>query len=89
MDIPLYWTAAIAFLVLNLMMVSASLMVYAERKVSGYIQQRPGPNRVGPVGLLQPFADVLKLLFKEDIRPTSANPFIHSLAPVIMVLIAM
>ncbi len=89
MDIPLYWTAAIAFLILNLMMVSASVLVYAERKVSGYIQQRPGPNRVGPYGFLQPFADVLKLLFKEDIRPNSANPFIHSLAPVIMVLIAM
>lgn len=89
MDIPLYWTAAIAFLVLNLMMVSASVMVYAERKVSAYIQQRPGPNRVGPWGFFQPFADVLKLLFKEDIRPVSANPFIHSLAPVIMVIIAM
>lgn len=89
MDIPLYWTALIAFLVLNLMMVSASVMVYAERKVSGYIQQRPGPNRVGPFGILQPFADVLKLIMKEDIRPAAANPFIHSLAPMIMVTIAM
>jgi NADH-quinone oxidoreductase subunit H len=89
MDIPLYWTALIAFLILNFMMVSASVLVYAERKVSGYIQLRPGPNRVGPFGFLQPFADVLKLLFKEDIRPTSANAFIHSLAPMIMVIIAM
>lgn len=89
MDIPLYWTALIAFLVLNLMMVSASVMVYAERKVSGYIQQRPGPNRVGPFGILQPFADVLKLIMKEDIRPAAANPFIHSLAPMIMVTVAM
>ena len=89
MDIPLYWTALIAFLVLNLMMVSASAMVYAERKVSGYIQQRPGPNRVGPFGLLQPFADVLKLIMKEDIRPLAANPFIHSMAPMLMVIIAM
>ncbi len=89
MDIPLYWTAIVAFVVLNLMMLSASVLVYAERKVSGYIQLRPGPDRVGPLGVLQPFADVLKLLFKEDIRPLAANPFIHSLAPVIMVVVAM
>lgn len=89
MDIPLYWTALIAFIILNLMMVSASVLVYAERKVSGYIQHRPGPNRVGPFGFLQPFADVLKLLLKEDIRPSAANPVIHSMAPVIMVIIAM
>ena len=89
MDIPLYWTAIVAFVVLNLMMLSASVLVYAERKVSGYIQLRPGPDRVGPRGFFQPFADVLKLLFKEDIRPASASPFIHSLAPVIMVVVAM
>ena len=89
MDIPLYWTAIVAFVVLNLMMLSASVLVYAERKVSGYIQLRPGPDRVGPRGFFQPFADVLKLLFKEDIRPFSANPFIHSLAPVVMVVVAM
>lgn len=89
MDIPLYWTALIAFLILNLMMVSASALVYAERKVSGWIQQRPGPNRVGPMGLLQPFADVVKLILKEDIRPFAANRTIHSMAPVIMVVIAM
>lgn len=89
MDIPLYWTAIIAFIVLNLMMVSASALVYAERKISGYIQHRPGPNRVGPGGLLTPFADVVKLIMKEDIRPLAANPFIHSLAPLLMVVIAM
>src|SRR5690606_39457873 len=89
MDIPLYWTALIAFIILNLMMVSASVLVYAERKISGYIQLRPGPNRVGPAGFLQPFADVLKLIMKEDIRPLAANPTIHSLAPLLMVIIAM
>jgi NADH-quinone oxidoreductase subunit H len=89
MDIPLYWTAIIAFGVLNLLLVSASVLVYAERKVSGYIQNRPGPNRVGPWGFFQPFADVAKLIFKEDIRPAAASPFVHSLAPVIMVVIAM
>jgi NADH-quinone oxidoreductase subunit H len=89
MDLPLYWIAAIGFLVVNVMLVSASVLVYAERKVSGYIQNRPGPNRVGPGGFLQPFADVLKLIMKEDIKPTQANVFVHALAPVLMVVIAM
>ncbi len=89
MDIAWYWTALVAFLIVNLLLVSASVLVYAERKVSGYIQNRPGPNRVGPFGFLQPFADVAKLIFKEEILPVAASPFIHSLAPVIMVTIAM
>ncbi|HEX7070368.1 MAG TPA: NADH-quinone oxidoreductase subunit NuoH [Rhodothermales bacterium] len=89
MDIPLYWTALIGFGILNFLLVMASTLVYAERKISGYIQNRPGPNRVGSGGFLQPFADVAKLIFKEDIRPTAAHPFIHSLAPLLMVVIAM
>jgi NADH-quinone oxidoreductase subunit H len=88
-DLPLYWIALIGFLVINVMLVSASVLVYAERKVSGWIQNRPGPNRVGPGGFLQPFADVAKLVFKEDIEPAQANGFVHSLAPVLMVVIAM
>ena len=89
MDLPLYWVALIGFLIINLLLVSASVLVYAERKVSAFIQNRPGPNRVGPKGFLQPFADVFKLVFKEDIQPAAATPFIHSLAPVLMVTIAM
>jgi NADH-quinone oxidoreductase subunit H len=89
MDLAWYWTAAIAFLIVNFLLVSASVLVYAERKVSGYMQNRPGPNRVGPFGFLQPFADVVKLVFKENIVPTLANPFVHSLAPMMMVVIAM
>lgn len=89
MDLPLIWTAVVAFAVINAMLVSASMLVYAERRVSGFIQNRPGPNRVGPVGLWQPFADVLKFVLKEDVRPAAANPFIHALAPVVMVVIAM
>ena len=89
MDIPLYWTALIAFGIINVLLISASVLVYAERKVSGFIQNRPGPNRVGPRGFLQPFADVAKLIFKEDIKPTLAHPFIHALAPLLMVVIAM
>ncbi len=89
MDLPLWLIAIIAFIIINFMLVSASVLVYAERKVSGVMQNRPGPNRVGPFGFLQPFADVAKLLFKEDIEPTASNKFIHSLAPVLMVVIAM
>ena len=83
-DLPL-----VIFLVINLLLVTASLLVYAERVVSAFIQERTGPNRVGPRGILQPFADVFKLLFKEDIVPTYGNGFIHSLAPTLMVVIAM
>jgi len=89
MDLPLYLTALAAFLVINAMLLSASLLVYAERRVSAFMQNRPGPNRVGPLGLLQPFADVFKFVLKEDVQPAAANTFIHSLAPVIMVVIAM
>ncbi len=89
MDLPLAVIALIGFGLINVFLLSASVLVYAERKVSAYIHNRPGPNRVGPWGLLQPFADVVKLVFKEDIRPAVANPFIHSFAPWLMVVVAM
>jgi len=81
--------AAIIFILLNFFLISASLLVYFERKVAAWIQERSGPNRVGPVGLLQPFADVVKLVLKEDIVPSQSNRFLHSLAPTLMVVIAM
>ncbi len=84
LDLPV-----VIFLLLNGFLVTASMLVYAERKVSAFIQERAGPDRVGPKGLLQSFADVFKLLFKEDIVPTAATGFIHSLAPTLMVVIAM
>ena len=89
MELPLYWTALIAFGIINFMLISASVLVYAERKVSGLMQNRPGPNRVGPGGFLTPFADVLKLIMKENVEPLASNSFIHSLAPVVMVIVAM
>lgn len=88
MDLPWYWTTLIAFAVVMFFMSSAAILVYAERKVSAAMQNRPGPNRVGPLGLLQPVADVLKLVLKENIVPYMANPFVHSLAPLIMLVIA-
>ena len=60
----------------------------AERKVLGWMQLRPGPNRVGPWGLMQPAADAAKLMLKEDLMPKSADPLIYRLAPFISLLTA-
>jgi NADH-quinone oxidoreductase subunit H len=62
---------------------SAAAMVYVERKVAALMQQRVGPYRVGPRGLLQPLADVIKLMFKEELRPRAADAFLFALAPII------
>ncbi len=73
----------LVFAVFVMLMLSSAVMVYAERKVAAYIQQRAGPNRVGPMGLFQPFADVIKLMFKEELRPGGADTVLFLLAPVI------
>jgi NADH-quinone oxidoreductase subunit H len=62
---------------------SAAAMVYVERKVAAFLQQRVGPYLVGPKGLLQPLADVVKLMFKEELRPGAADAFLFALAPII------
>src|SRR5438128_3875019 len=62
---------------------SAAIMVYAERKVAALLQQRVGPYLVGPRGLLQPLADIIKLMFKEELRPRAADPLLFALAPII------
>src|SRR5512133_3321127 len=66
-----------------MLLLSSAAMVYAERKVAAFIQQREGPNRTGPAGLLQPFADVIKLMFKEELRPGGADAILFALAPII------
>jgi NADH-quinone oxidoreductase subunit H len=76
---------SIVFMGLQLM---AAVMVYAERKVAAFMQQRWGPYRVGPSGLLQPIADIVKLFFKEELRPKAADAFLFSLAPIISVTAA-
>jgi NADH-quinone oxidoreductase subunit H len=63
--------------------ISAAVCVYCERKWAAYLQQRVGPTRVGYAGLLQPLADIVKLMFKENLRPKGADPFLFYLAPVI------
>lgn len=61
-------------------------MVLAERKIAGRFQDRIGPNRVGPFGLLQPIADAIKLITKEDIVPRAADRWVHLAAPMILIV---
>jgi NADH-quinone oxidoreductase subunit H len=71
------------------MLINASaLLVLAERKIMGFMQQRYGPYLVGPHGLLQPLADILKLLFKEELRPKGADKWLFTLAPILSVTAA-
>jgi len=70
-------------IIITMILFSAAILVYMERRVSAFIQNRIGPNRTGPLGLLQPFADVLKLFMKEDLIPDASTKPIHRLAPVI------
>ncbi len=72
-------TLFVFFMLLN----SAAIMVYVERKVAAQLQQRMGPYLVGPKGLLQPLADIIKLMFKEELRPRAADAFLFALAPII------
>jgi NADH-quinone oxidoreductase subunit H len=67
------------FMLLN----SAAVLVYMERKVAALVQQRYGPFLVGPKGLLQPLADIIKLMMKEELRPLAANKWLFYLAPVV------
>jgi NADH-quinone oxidoreductase subunit H len=70
--------------VLGVFMTLFALISVLERKILGRIQNRYGPNRVGPFGLLQPLADGIKLLIKEDIVPIRADKVVHFLAPILM-----
>src|SRR5690606_41117974 len=82
------WSAFIssyifAFIVLNVMLGLMAYMTYIERKVMAAMQDRIGPNRTGPFGLLQPIADGVKLLAKEDVIPDNADRRIFLIAPLI------
>lgn len=66
------------FGIVNLM---AGLLLWAERRISGFMQDRFGPNRVGPMGIMQPLADTIKLIFKEDITPRNVDRILYYMAP--------
>ncbi len=75
--------------VLAVMLTTVPIMVWVERRGSALIQDRLGPNRVGPFGLLQPVIDVVKLLTKENLRPEGVQTFLYLLAPVIAIAISL
>ncbi|HEX5774224.1 MAG TPA: NADH-quinone oxidoreductase subunit NuoH [Geomobilimonas sp.] len=68
-------------LVFFVILTLAAYLVFAERRILAWIQDRKGPNRVGPLGLLQPLADLIKMLAKEDVRPAGADKWLFYLAP--------
>ena len=74
---------------LLMMLGAAAYFTLYERRLIGKIQDRIGPNRVGWNGILQPIANAFKLILKEDIVPTKADPLIHSLAPTLAVFFSM
>jgi NADH-quinone oxidoreductase subunit H len=81
----LVWTLVKIIAIAIPLIISVAYLTLAERKVIGYMQVRIGPNRVGPLGLLQPFADVAKLLFKEIIVPSGANRYLFFIAPLLSI----
>jgi NADH-quinone oxidoreductase subunit H len=72
-----------ALLLVTFSLVLAIFLVWIERKVVARFQDRLGPNRLGPFGLIQPFADIIKLIIKEDTTPAGADKFLYNLAPVL------
>src|SRR5678809_1236955 len=79
---------AMIFIVFNALIIASAILVLAERKIMGFIQQRYGPYLVGPWGMLQPIADIVKLLFKEELRPNGADKWMFTLVPVLAIVTA-
>lgn len=71
------------FAIIIPLLIAVAYLTYAERRIIGFIQGRIGPNRVGPFGLLQPFADAVKAVFKEIIIPARSNRYLFVIAPIL------
>ena len=84
-----FWAMVKILVILHAMLGIVSYLIYAERKIAGHMQARVGPNRVGPLGLLQPIADVVKLFFKEEFVPEGASKVIFHIAPMLAVIPAL
>ncbi|MGL5880495.1 MAG: NADH-quinone oxidoreductase subunit NuoH, partial [Xenococcaceae cyanobacterium] len=81
-----FWLPLPMFLMIVVATVGVLVVVWLERKISAAAQQRIGPEYAGPLGVLQPVADGLKLVFKEDIIPAKADPWLFTLGPIIVVI---
>ncbi|SBW04415.1 NADH-quinone oxidoreductase subunit H 1 [uncultured delta proteobacterium] len=77
------WLVVALVVIIAFVSVCAIVLVYGERKVAGFVQRRPGPYEVGPQGIIQPVCDAVKLMFKQIVRPTHADPGLFYLAPVL------
>src|SRR5438067_13056411 len=88
-DFNLWITVLTIVVVMGAMLTICAYLIYVERKIAAWVQDRVGPNRVGPFGLLQPLADGLKFLFKEDIIPARVDKLLFLLAPAIAVSTAL
>ena len=89
-SVPLWLIVLIKSAILLLVVITTfAYSMLFERKVMGWMQLRPGPNRTGPWGMLQPAADALKMMLKEDLTPNTADPLIYRLAPFISLICAM
>ncbi len=88
MDQPIWLTFLVAFIFMNVLLVGMAYMTWYERKVLAAMQDRVGPNRTGPKGLLQPIADGIKLLGKEDLIPASADKLVFFFAPLVIFVTA-
>src|SRR5215216_385470 len=88
------WWLFLEKLILIAVIVTTALIVamystYAERKIAAFLQDRRGPNRAGPFGLLQPLADGVKLFMKEEIIPSSSDKFLFMIGPCIFMMTAL
>ncbi len=87
--LPGLWIVGKILLFVVPLLIAMAYLTYAERRIIGAMQMRKGPNVVGPFGLFQPFADAVKLLFKETVVPTGSSPVVFFLAPMITFTLAL